>query len=507
MAQTETSAEPGMERLVGVGISWKLGGQVAVQLLRLGTVAILARLLTPSDYGAAAIAVALAAFAPQVADMGLGSALVQSQDGSLVVRSTAFWASIGVGLGLFLLMAAAAVPVAAFMGEPDVAPMVVAGGLTFAIYSLGSASQSVYMRDMKFRSIEVRNWLALLAGGIVAIIAAANGAGAWALVVQQVTFIAAFVVALWFRAGWHPVLEFSKPDFRALASFAVRIAGGRWARMAELLVITVLIGKMTSVAELGAWSFGMSMVILPLSLVAIPIAEVLFSAFSRLQDEPERMSALWLDSIAYLAAVLLPVLLGLAVVTPDLIPAVFGPQWTLSIGVVQILSIYVLIRGLQSWGSVYMDAVGRPEVTLYTQLASLCLTPVAVIVGSHWGIDGVAAGYVAVQMVAVEIPMFVIVLRQMRMSARTVARRLIGVVAATAVMGAACLLALWAVDTTHVGAAGRALWVIAVGVAAYVPALWLLAPQVGRQALVLGRSVLARLPGARRRAAVLQPEA
>ena len=146
--------------------------------------------------------------------------------------------------------------------------------------------------------------------------------------------------------------------------------------MIELLVLALLIGRLASVPELGAWTFAMSMVILPLSLIAIPIAEVLFSAFSRLRDEPERMSALWLDSIAYLAAVLLPLLLGLIVISPDLIPVVFGSRWEVSVGVVQILSVYVLIRGLQSWGSVYMDAVGRPEVTLWTQLASLCLTPV-----------------------------------------------------------------------------------------------------------------------------------
>ena len=92
----------------------------------------------------------------------------------------------------------------------------------------------------------------------------------------------------------------------------------------------------------------MSMVILPLTLIAIPIAEVLFSAFSRLRDEPKRMAALWLNSIGYLAAVLLPVMLGLMIVSPDLIPVLFGSRWEVSVGVVQVLSIAVLIRGLQA---------------------------------------------------------------------------------------------------------------------------------------------------------------
>jgi O-antigen/teichoic acid export membrane protein len=495
-----------MERQVGIGITWKLAGQIAIQLIRLLTVAVLARLLTPHDYGAAAIAIALAAFAPTVADMGIGSALVQAETAPQSIRSTAFWASVVSGIGLFVVMAALAEPVAQFMGEPKVAGMVVAGGLTFAIYSVGSTSQALYTREMKFRSLELRNGLALLAGGVVAIIAAASGAGPWALALQQIAFMGTLVAALWFRAGWRPTLDFSRPAFRELGSFALRIAGGRWARLIEILVLTVLIGKLASVPELGAWSFGMSMVILPLSLIAIPIAEVLFSAFSRLRNEPERMAALWLDSIAYLAAVLLPVLLGLIVVSPDLVPAVFGPHWEVSIGVVQILSVSVLIRGLQSWGSVYMDAIGRPGVTFWTQLASLCLTPLAVVIGVHWGIEGVAVCFVVCQMIAVEIPMFIIVLSQMRVSPRTVAGRLSGIAAASLVMALACLLGRSALETAGVGMGGRAALTIALGMAVYAPALWWLAPHVSRRVFQIGRSRLTKLIDARRRRAVLQPE-
>ena len=126
---------------------------------------------------------------------------------------------------------------------------------------------------------------------------------------------------------------------------------------------------------LGAWTFAMSTVILPLTVIAIPVAEVLFSAFSRLRGERERIAALWLESVRLLAAVILPLLLGLIVVAPDLIPVVFGARWHVSVAIIQILSVYVIIRCLQSWGSAVMDAVGRPQVTLWTQLAALCLTP------------------------------------------------------------------------------------------------------------------------------------
>ena len=199
MAQTDiaTSEAPSnqdahsdqMERLVGVGVGWKLGGQVFVQGIRLATVAILARLLTPADYGAAAIAIALAMFAPTVADMGMGSALVQIDEATQRVRSTTFWAALAFGIGLSALLAASAAPVGRFLGDPQVGTMVAVGGLTFAICSIGSTSQAVFMREMRFRSIELRYWFAIGLASAIAVFAAAGGAGPWALVLQQIVLL------------------------------------------------------------------------------------------------------------------------------------------------------------------------------------------------------------------------------------------------------------------------------------------------------------------------------
>ena len=421
MAQTDiaTSEAPSnqdahsdqMERLVGVGVGWKLGGQVFVQGIRLATVAILAHLLTPADYGAAAIAIALAMFAPTVADMGMGSALVQIEQATQRARSTTFWASIAFGIGLSALFVASAAPLGRFLDDPQVGTMVAVGGLSFAICAIGATSQAVFIREMRFRSIELRYWVAIGLASAIAVFAAAGGAGSWALVLQQVVLLTTFAVALWWRTTWRPTLEFSRAAFRRLGSFAIRVAGGRWARLAELLLLLLLIGKLVGIPALGAWTFAMSTVILPLTVIAIPIAEVLFSAFSRLREERERMAALWLQSVRYLAAVILPLLLGLVVVAPDLIPIVFGSRWEVSVGIIQILSVYVIIRCLQSWGSVLLDAVGRPQVTLWTQLAALCTTPLAVVIGAQWGIEAVAVGFVLSQLIAVEIPMLIIVLK------------------------------------------------------------------------------------------------
>lgn len=492
-------ASSDVERLVGVGAAWKLGGQLGVQCIRLLAVVMLARLLRPEDYGVAAVTITLASFAPTIGDMGMGSALVQTDSATRTVRATAFWASVAFGSLISLIVIALAGPLGHFLGQdPRIESMVAMGGLTFVICSVGAPSQAMYTRQMKFRSIELRYWLGLAVASVLAVIAAASGLGPWALAVQQVALYTTFVIALWWRAGWHPGLEFSRSVFRSLGGFAIRIAGGRWARLIELLLLTLVIGKLVGVEALGAWTFAMSMVILPLGMIAIPIAEVLFSACSRLRGQTERIAALWLDSIRYLAAVILPLMVTLAAVAPDLIPVAFGAHWEVSVTIVQILCVYVVIRCLQAWGGVVLDALGKPHVTLWTQSVAAVTTPLGAVIGSHWGIEGIAVGFVASQLLAVEIPMLIMLLSELRVSPRTVAARLMRVVAAASVMALACVLARAGLSAFGVGMAGRAVLTIGVGLLVYASAIWRLAPDIRDRALGLVRRLPAKFKSARR---------
>src|SRR5262249_32910848 len=155
------------------------------------------------------------------------------------------------------------------------------------------------------------------------------------------------------------------------------------------------------------------------------------------------------------------------VVAPDAIPLVFGQQWTTAVPVIQILAVYALVRALQSWNSVILDAVGRPHVTMWTQVAALCLAPVVVLLGSRWGIEGVGALFVVGQVIAVEIPSFLCVRKELGLRARPLAARMSGVVVATLVMGLACLAVRVGLDLSGVGIAASALGTILTGVIVY----------------------------------------
>ena len=292
--------------------------------------------------------------------------------------------------------------------------------------------------------------------------AATAGAGSWALVLQQVALWATFAGALWWHSTWHPTFGFSRPAFRQLASFAIRIAGGRWARLIELLVLFLLIGKLVGVPALGAWTFAMSTVILP-----------------AIRDrDPDRGGAL------------------LGVLPPARRSRAHGSalarERSLSVGRRPAAAggpcrrrpgpdshrLWIPVGGLGGdhpdpqrlrdhplssvLGPVLLDAVGRPQVTLWTQLTALCTTPVGVVVGAHWGIEAVAVGFVLSQLIAVEIPVLIIVLSELRVSLRSVAARLYAVPAATLLMASICFVERLALSRLGVDVEERAALTIGV---------------------------------------------
>ena len=137
------------------GASWKLGSQIIIQIGRIGFVLVLARLLTPSEFGLVAMALVITGFVIAFADLGLGAALVQRQTIDERDRSTVFWVGLGAGAVLTLAGIALATPLAAFYGEPAVRGLMAALSLSFFVTALGATQRALLTRQMNFRTLEL----------------------------------------------------------------------------------------------------------------------------------------------------------------------------------------------------------------------------------------------------------------------------------------------------------------------------------------------------------------
>jgi O-antigen/teichoic acid export membrane protein len=476
-----------VERSLKRGSLWALGAQVAVQAIRFAGVVVLARLLSPDDYGAAAVAVTIGAFSMILGDLGYGMALVQSPKASQRGASTAFWCAIGAGAIGSALAALGAYPAALLLDEPSVTPLVIAGGLTLFLVAAGSASNALLTRSMSFGVIQGATAAAWVVGTASAIAAAVLGAGAWALVLQQVILAAVTSAILIMAARWRPSFQFSRPAFRSLSSFAWTVTGGHAFGALQPLVAVLLVGNLVGIEELGIWNLSMSVVLVPISLLAYPLAKVIYAAFARMRDNPERIAEVWLNGFTLLSAVVLPALFGLIAMAPDLVPLAFGAQWAAAVSVIQILSVWVVSRALQTWNTPVMDAAGKPHVSLLLNAFVLIALPPSIWLGSNFGIEGVAVAFALSALICGELPSFVLTTRELSLRGVSVLSRLRGVALAAAAMCVAVAFARHTLEAGGIGLEPRAALSIVVGASVYALCLSLVAGDVVKQLLGMVR--------------------
>jgi O-antigen/teichoic acid export membrane protein len=479
-----------VERSLKRGAVWALGSQVVLQMIRLAGVVVLARLLTPDDYGLAAVAVTIASFSVMLGDLGYGTALVQAKAATRRWASTAFWCALGAGTIGFACAAVGAYPAALVLDEPEVAPLVVAGGLTLLLVAAGSTSNAFLTRSMSFGVIQSAGVVASVLATGSAIAAAVAGAGAWALVLQQVILYAVTSAAFILAAHWRPSLEFSRAAFRSLSRFALPLTGGSVFVVLQALVAALLVGSLLGIDELGIWNFSMALVIVPMSLLAAPLSRVIYAAFARMRDTPERVAEVWLNGFVLLAAIVLPALFGLIAIAPDLIPLVFGSQWVPAVPVVQILCVFVMSRAVQIFGTSVMDAAGKPHVPMLINACLLVALPPTIWLGSALGgIEGVAIAYSLTTLLVAELPSFLVTTRELSLRALSVLGRLREIALAAAATGVGVVLLRAWLEDGEIAIEARVALSVAAGAAIYVACLTLFARTEARQLLRMIRGI------------------
>jgi polysaccharide transporter, PST family len=465
-----------IERFLKRGAVWTLGSQLAVQGVRFAGVIVLARLLTPDAYGVAALAVTIGSFSAILGDFGYGMALIQAKTVTQRWASTAFWCALGAGAAGSVIVAIGAYPAALALDEPEVAGLAIVGGMTLFLVGAGAASNALLTRSMSFGLIQGATLVAWVLATGSAVTAAALGAGAWALVLQQVVLATVTTVWVVLAARWRPSPEFSREAFRWFSKFALPVTGTAAFGVLQLLVTVLLIGHLAGVEDLGIWNFAMALVMVPASLIAYPLTKVVYGAFARLRDTPERVAMLWLNAVTMLAAAVLPTLFGLIALAPDLVPLAFGDQWTGSVAVIQLLTIFMMARALQTCNSPVMDAAGKPQIGTLLNATVLVGLPPAILIGnSLGGLEGIAIGFNLAVLICGEIPSFVVTTRELSLSAVGVLKKLRGIAFCAAVACIAAVLVRQALEDSGMAAEPRLLLSLFALAGAYCLALALFA--------------------------------
>lgn len=463
---------------VARSVGWTLAAQATTQVLALTTSIVVARLLGPFDVGIAAMALVFGTLAVIVADFGLGAAIIQRPELTEADRSTAFWASVAIGVALALSGVALSWPIAELYGEPRVQPLFAVLSIAFLFTALGVVQGALLVRDLRFRSLQIRTIVATFASCATAIALAAAGAGPWAVIAQDLVITGVSTALLWRASTWRPQATFSFERLRDMAGYSTRVFATQALTWANVTVDNLLIGRYLGPAPLGSYTIAYSLMTTPLKRIATPLTGVFFPAFSAMRDR-DRIAVVWLRATRMLAAVVVPVTLGMIPAAPALVAAVFGPEWTQSIPLIQILAAVGLVTSLVALNDGVLAALARTRLLFRYWLAfsttSIAAFALALELGG--GVEGVAWAVLAVTLALH--PVFVVLTaRALEVSALAWVRSVAGVLEAGLVMMAA-VFALRDLALPDDLAPGLELGVlVAVGAAVYLPMVLWRAPEV-----------------------------
>lgn len=473
-----------LRREVVTGIGWKLATQVVVQATRLVVGIVLARLLTPHDYGLAAMALMFVSLVSIFTDMSLGVALIARRNITESDRSTAFWTTVAAGA----LFAGGGIAVAPLVGRlfstPGVAPLFAVTSVVFLLTSLSATQNALLTRELQFRSLQIREMAGAVIGGIAGVILAVAGFGAWALVLQVVAAETVAMILVWRLSPWRPRATYSTASLRKLGPFAAKTSAARLLGYVNLNADNFLIAKFLGAVPLGVYSVAYNVMFAPLSRLAIPIQQVLLPAFARISDDVPRVGSAWLRGNRLVAAVSVPAFVGLAVVAPDFVSAVLGERWHQAIPVLQLLCVAGLSQSLQSLNHSILQALGYAGALLTFMIFSTTVTVVSFVIGLHWGVVGVAAGFAAARTIV--LPVFTtIVCRAAQTSVRAFGESVRPTLEAAAAMGVIAFAARLALVHVGVPAGARLAIVVAAGACAYLALMIRREPTLVAEARVL----------------------
>jgi O-antigen/teichoic acid export membrane protein len=351
---------------------------------------VLARLLTPTDFGLVAMVSAITVVAGGFADLGLSEATIQRKEITHNQVSALFWINFAVGLGLTLITAALAPVLARFYRDPRLVSVTLLLSLTFLIGGLRVQPDALLKRQMRFSSLAIRDITSYALAVIVAVTMARRGGGYFALVALPLTLYAVQTLLSWLMVKWRPSLPRRGADVGSMVRFGGNVAASYVVINLNRSIDNVLIGWYWGAAPLGLYSRAYNLLMLPVRQLSAPAASVAIPAFSRLQTDPQRFAQYYLRAVNLIMWIGTPVFGFLFVAARPVIVLTLGHQWQDAAPVFQILVISALGQLLLESTLWLFVSTGQPNRLLKLMLIISPIIVASFVIGLPFGIKGVA---------------------------------------------------------------------------------------------------------------------
>lgn len=390
---TSRGTTPGLGRRAARGAAVTATGQLGRILVQLVSVVILARLLSPNDYGLFAMVMSIAGIAEVFRDFGLSQAMIQAKHVSRAQRDSLFWINTGIGLTLTLLVFAGSWGIAAFYHHPELTGLAQGAALVFFINGLSTQYRASLSRSLKFRALAIIDLSSAIFSVCVAVFMGFMAYGAWALVGQLLAQALIFLLFAAIASKWIPRLPRRSTPLRGFIRFGRNMVATQIIGYMGSNADRVIIGSFLGAAPLGLYTRPYQLVMNIANQLRSPITNVAIPVLSRLQESPRRyweFTRIGQTALGYSIVAAF----GLAVgASKPLTFLLLGAQWMESAPIMSLLSAAAALQTLAYFGYWVYVSKGITAALFKYNMISVLIKVVCLLVGVRWGVAGVATGY------------------------------------------------------------------------------------------------------------------
>jgi len=390
------------------GLSWAFASRIARQGVSFAITVILARLLTPKDFGLMGMAFVFIGFTTAFSDMGISAALIHKQYTDERHLSSAFWLNIAAGIILTIGLIIFSGAIAGFYRQPELKKLLVILSCNYLLASFTIVQQAILTKEMNFKALAVRDMAAVIAAGATGIYLAFRGFGVESLVYQLLVSSLVNGVSLWVLSKWRPKFLFSPKAIKDIFCFSVSTAGFQLVNYIARNMDFFLIGKFLGAEPLGYYSLAYRLMLAPLRNVSYVINKVLFPAFSKIQQDLIKVRSVYLRMVKAVSFISIPMMCILFALAPEFINIFYGVKWSPAVGLVRVFCFCGLVQSITAFNATVYISQGRPDIQLKMSLVSTTALAIVIMLGLKKGIFGVALYYTVFHLIWANFSLYIL---------------------------------------------------------------------------------------------------
>jgi len=383
------------------GAFWGLSSNLTVSAISFIGTAILARLLSPKDFGLLGMAFLITGVVQLFGNLGLGAALIHKKNIDEEYLSTAFWSSLLVSVGLIIVSVILAPFASIFFNEPVVKWIVIVLSMNFMVSSFASVQRTLLYKNIRMKKIAFIETASRFIRVFIMLACALAGMGVWSIVIGMMAEGILKTILFVFTAHWRPTIQFNKLKFKELFHYGKNIYGQSFLNYLNQNIDFIVTGRLLGAQLLGFYQFAYNLPYLVKSYVQDGIIPVAFPVFSKVQDDDKRLAGGFLNAVKYISMITFPLMTGLAFCSEDFISVAYGTRWLPAAGPLKLLCFGAALASVNCIVFSLFNAKGRPDLGLKWNLFRLPATVILVIALSKYRLMGIAWAMFAIELITV----------------------------------------------------------------------------------------------------------